>query len=71
MLMVCFTAIMVCTGVGSFVLEHLHQAVKDDCEDGAEKGTQPVDPVVSRPPICISLGVFLAELAGAYQRAQQ
>ena len=49
MLMVCFTAIVVCTGVGSLVLEHFHQAVKDDCEDGAEKGTQPVDPVVSRP----------------------
>jgi hypothetical protein len=30
MLVVCFTAVVVCTGVGSLVLEHLHQTVEDD-----------------------------------------
>jgi hypothetical protein len=49
MLLVYVATIMVGTRIGSLVLEHLHQAIEHDREDGAKKRPNPVDPVVARP----------------------
>jgi hypothetical protein len=46
---VCFATIEVCTGIGGLILEHLHQAIEDDCEDCAEKRPNPIDPMVAGP----------------------
>jgi len=44
-----FTAIAICTWIGSLVPKHLHQTVEDDCHECTEKRSKPVDPVVARP----------------------